>query len=204
MKMLITKILSCLLFAFSSLAAWSNTHLKAAFQNTFNTHYTAGRCGDNILSLLERADAQRIDLTNANIIEISNKGNSLFGLINSEFARGGGRLNPTYPASGPRNLPGENNWHHHVFLEQDGLIYDYDFGNEPRVVSTKAYFEKMFLIEKRTSEGGTFYIGREDKLKDYEILIRPGLETIIARRNRQASPDGERLRMGEYLRLYSR
>lgn len=202
--MLNTKILICLLFAFTSLAAWSNTKLKASFRNTFNTHYTAGKCGENILSLLQRADDQRIDLTNANIIEISNKGNSLFGLINSEFARGGGRLNPTYPASGPRNLPGENNWHHHVILEQDGLIYDYDFGNEPQVVSTKAYFEKMFLVEKRTSEGGTFYIGRADKLKDYDIVIRPGLETIIARRNRQASPEGESLRMGEYLRLYSR
>ena len=196
------KILLLLSFFFVT-HSFADTELVKHFTSTFNSNYEASRCGDNILQLLERAEKLQINLNGARIIEITNTGNSVFGMVNAEFARESGRLNPQYPASGFRNLPGETNWFHHVVLEKDGLIYDYDFGNNPKVVPVRTYFEKMFLTEKKRSEGGDFYVGPEEKLKYYELLLRPGIETLHSRRNRQVSPTEKVLKLADFLRDFS-
>lgn len=198
------KLLFFCLLQLSISVAFADPELIKHFSKTFNSNYEAGRCGDNILQLLERAEKLQINLNGARIIEITNTGNSVFGMLNVEFARESGRLNPQYPASGPRNLPGERNWYHHVVLEKDGLIYDYDFGNDPKVVPVKTYFHKMFLEEKKRSEGGEFYVGPEEKLKYYELLLRPGRETLQSRRDRQSSPTDKVLRLEDYLRDFTR
>ena len=154
------------------------------------------------MGFLGRAELKGQKVYNANILEISNKGFSLFGLINSEFARQAGRLNPNFAIDGIRNLPGENNWYHHVVLEIDGDIYDFDFDNFPIVLPVGDYFEKMFLNDKKGSEGGEHYIGREEKLKTYEILVRPGLQTVRSREERRKSPVTETLRLEEYLKYF--
>jgi hypothetical protein len=66
----------------------------------------------------------------------------------------------------------------------------------------KAYFEKMFFADLKKSEGGEHYIGREEKLKTYEILVRPGLDNLRAREERRASPVSEILRLQDYLRNF--
>jgi hypothetical protein len=180
--------------------AQKNSELLRQFKTDFTKHYVENQCGSNILGFLGRAETKGININNAHILEISNKGFSLFGLINAEFARESGRLNPNSGIDGIRNLPGETNWYHHVVLEMDGEIYDFDFGNSPVVLPVKAYFEKMFLDDKKASEGGERYIGRDEKLKTYEILVRPGLETIQARSENQKSPVKETLRLQDYLR----
>jgi hypothetical protein len=180
--------------------AQKNPELLKQFKSDFIQNYVENQCGANILGLLRRAESKGINLHNSHILEISNKGFSLFGLINAEFARAAGRINPNVGVDGIRNLPGENNWYHHVVLEMDGEIYDFDFGNAPVVLPVKVYFEKMFLDDKKSSEGGERYIGRDEKLKTYEILVRPGLETIRARSQNQQSPIKETLRLQYYLR----
>jgi len=180
--------------------AQKNPALFNQFKKDFSKNYVENQCGSNILGFLGRAEKSGQKIYNAHILEISNKGFSLFGLINAEFARESGRLNPNSASDGMRNLPGETNWYHHVVLELDGEIYDFDFGNQPKVVSVKDYFEKMFLDDKKPSEGGDRYIGREEKLKTYEILVRPGLETIRARSENRVSPIKETLRLNEYLK----
>lgn len=189
------------LFLISNVSfAQKNPELLRQFKTDFTKYYVENQCGSNILGFLGRAETKGININNAHILEISNKGFSLFGLINAEFARESGRLNPNSGIDGIRNLPGETNWYHHVVLEMDGEIYDFDFGNSPVVLPVKAYFEKMFLDDKKASEGGERYIGRDEKLKTYEILVRPGLETIQARSENQKSPVKETLRLQDYLR----
>jgi hypothetical protein len=175
--------------------------LSALFNRTFTTNYVSGRCGENILRLVTDADRAGINFYNAKIIQLENKGFSVFGMLNVEMARESGRLNPAYPASSTfRNLPGERNWYHHVVLEMDGLIFDYDFGNAPKIIPVADYFEQMFLKEKTKAEGGEFYVGREEKLKTYKINIIDAQATLRAREQRQRSPEGEVMTLGEYLR----
>ena len=172
------------------------------FKSEYQKFYVENQCGSNILGFLTRAESKGQKVYNAHILEITNKGFSLFGLINAEFARGAGRLNPNHANDGIRNLPGENNWYHHVVLELDGYIYDFDFDNYPVVLPVKKYFEKMFLADLKKSDGGDHYIGRDEKLKTYEILVRPGLDTLRAREERRASPVSETLRLQDYLRNF--
>lgn len=195
------KILLFIIFFIFSLNVFAgrNPELEKLFKNDFRKHYVQNQCGSNILEFLRRAETKGLNLYNANILEITNKGFSLFGLINAEYAREAGRLNPNSSQDGMRQLPGENNWYHHVVLELDGEIYDFDFGNLPSVLTKELYFEKMFLNDKKKSEGGDHYIGREEKLKTYEILVRPGLDTLRAREERRSSPVSKTLRLKEYL-----
>lgn len=183
----------------SSFAAVASSEMVNLFTKSFYTHYESGRCGDNIIGLLSEAHEQGIDISKARILEISNKGYSVFGLLNVEFARESGRRNPDYPNSGLANLPGERNWYHHVVLEHNGLIFDFDFGNTPSVVSVADYFEKMFLIEKKREEGGNFYVGREEKLNKYAIVNHSAEAVIEARRNNMASPKAEDVKLCQYL-----
>ena len=188
------------LILFISLSTFAHSNLDELFEERFYSNYISGKCGDNITSFVAEAKKNKYDLHNASIIEITNAGFSVFGLLNVEFARESGRLNPEFPASGFRNLPGERNWYHHVIFEKDGYIYDFDFGNAPQVTPRDDYFEKMFLNEKRKSEGGEFYVGREGKLKDYKFLIRSALETILSRENNVKLPEGIEFKFSEYLK----
>ena len=198
MKFLILGLFSTLLSL--QVFAQKNPALFRQFKAEYQKHYVENQCGSNILGLLRRAESKGQKVYNANILEISNKGFSLFGLINAEFARQSGAFNPNSSVDGIRNLPGETNWYHHVVLELDGDIYDFDFDNYPVVLSVREYFEKMFLNDKRPSEGGERYIGRDEKLKTYEVIVRPGLETMRARSENRKSPEAPALRLQEFLR----
>jgi len=187
-----------LIFSVNSFAS-KNPELLRLFKIDFKQIYVQNQCGQNILNFLKRAENSGLNVYNANILEISNKGFSLFGLINAEYAREAGRVNPNSSQDGFRQSPGERNWYHHVVLELDEEIYDFDFGNQPSVLSKELYFEKMFLNDKTISEGGEHYIGREEKLKTYEILVRPGLDTIRAREESRSSPVSKTLRLKEFL-----
>jgi hypothetical protein len=195
------KIFILLILLSFSLLSFAQTEpvLYRQFKTEFHKNYVQNQCGSNILGFLSRAESQGQRVYNAHILEITNKGFSLFGLINAEFARGAGRFNPNQANDGIRNLPGETNWYHHVVLELDGYIYDFDFDNYPVVLPVKAYFEKMFLNDIKKSEGGDQYIGRDEKLKTYEVLIRPGIDTLRAREDRQPSPVSDVLRLQDYL-----
>jgi hypothetical protein len=193
----------CVLLILLSFPSISNAGIEPIlyrqFKSEYQKYYVENQCGSNILGFLTRAESKGLRVFNAHILEITNKGFSLFGLINVEYARGAGRMNPDQTSKGMRNLPGENNWYHHVVLELDGYIYDFDFGNSPMVLPVKAYFEKMFLNDLKESEGGQHYVGRVEKLKTYEILVRPGLDTLRAREERRAIPVSEALRLQDYL-----
>ena len=174
--------------------------LQVLFESTFMSSYEEGRCGDNITGLIQKAHRQGMDLTRANVLMISNKGFSLFGLINVEYARSSGRLNPDYPElSEFRNLPGERNWYHHVILEMDGFIFDYDFGNMPVVLSVGEYFEQMFLDEESRPQDRISRIGRAEKLKGYEVEVVKAMDIIKAREQRIRTPDGKKMRLFQYL-----
>lgn len=148
----------CLLLSLSAQAAPQD--LGTLFTQTFYSNYVPRRCYDNITRLLNLAEKSGIDTSNANILYITNRGYSSLGLVNAELARG-------------KIKPSETNWQFHAILEMNGLIYDYDFMNSPLVLSIPQYFEKMFFNERPKGTSGSFYVGREQKMKDYEVRILP-------------------------------
>lgn len=186
------KVLFFLVFLqFALSVAYADAELIEMFKDSYSTNYEAGRCGNNIKGLVIRADARRLDLNQANILIIDNPGSTLMGMLNVEYARGSRR----------DGRPGPTNWFHHVVLEKDGLIYDYDFGSAPQVVSVRDYFEKMFLSDKRGEGAPVDYVNPEDKLNDYEVEIISTNDVLRAHRHRVLTPDGQKMRLYEYLGL---
>lgn len=142
---------------------------QEVFERVFLRDYRVGRCGGNILELLREAKRQGLDLRGAQVVRLKNEGNSVFGLVNAEWARESGTKSPTFPKKGPSRLPGEKNWDFHVFLKRSNQVYDLDFGNDPWVPSGKDYLEKMFLEEAPPGKG--HYVGRARKLSEYQATL---------------------------------
>ena len=193
-----SSVLACfLLTVLQPLSAGADSatigRLTQLFERSFFSHYEAGRCGDNITQLVQMAQSQHLNLDGGFILLIQNQGYSTFGLVNAEQVRGAGRLIPGLPANERRYEVGEKNWYHHVILYYDGVIFDFDFGNEPRVLAARDYFEQMFLNEKRQPGFGGFYVGREEKLKNYKIELQNAI--------RPDSPETSHS-LGEFLLRY--
>lgn len=175
--------------------------LTALFESRFVSGYVSGKCGVNIMELLAAAQKEGVDTSGARIVQIVDQDGSFMGLINVELARLSGRMiRPPIPG-GPSHEPGERNWYHHVILEAEGHILDFDFTNEPTVLPTAEYFERMFLDEDPKPGYGGFYIGREKKLKGYELTLTPVEEHFRAVRERGYRPAETVMRLQRFLGL---
>lgn len=143
--------------------------LQELFQRAYYSDYEPGRCGQNIMGLLDAARKTGIDSRSARMIVIRNEGTSAFGMVNAENARGGYHIR-----TGKQLPPRDTNWYHHVILEMDCLVFDFDFMNEPTVIPLGQYLERMFLDETDSESG--IQAGRETKLEDYQIKVLPAAD----------------------------
>lgn len=124
------------------------------FREVFFTDYEARKCGMNIRHFITRFPEPE-QLEGAKVLGITNKGLSWFGMTRATHTR-------------DTNFKGEmrvtdSNWYHHVVLEKDGRIYDFDYGITPKAPTVAEYFDKMFLNCDKVSAA--------DKLKDYEVQV---------------------------------
>jgi hypothetical protein len=137
--------------------------LEKNFKSTFETHYEARQCGKNIQEFLKRAKMIGFDMQHISVVTIKNKGYSVFGMVNAEWAR---------ISAFDRPVAGEANWYHHVVAVDDrSFVYDFDFDIKPTILPLRQYVEKMFLIEEEceTPRSGEFCAGAETKNKDYKL-----------------------------------
>ena len=155
-------VLLSMLFSLNSLASSEFTRL---FNELYYTEYRAQRCGENIRELLTYADAKSLDITDAEVLVLRNKGLSVFGQVNALYAR-----TPSLQYSA-----NERNWRFHVFLIKGNFIYDFDFGNKPEVSTIDQYFQKMFLNSEARSR---FNVDPEQKKDDYLIEFYNPLEYL--------------------------
>lgn len=169
-------------------SALASPEMKRLFTDTFNSNYKPADCYYNIVRFLDLAEKSKININNANILYITNEGTSMFGHVRAEHTRG-------------RNGPEDRNWYFHAVLEMDGLVYDYDFGITPRVVSVHEYFKVMFLSEKEPAVRDFRFIGPERKKEDYEIKIIDGL-TELRNRSTRGAPVGVKVKLGEFLKRF--
>jgi hypothetical protein len=138
------------------------------FHRRYFSSYESGQCGQNIMGLLDEARALGVDVTSARMLKITNEGNSVFGMVNAEQARG-----RRHVRTGAQLPVWENNWYHHVVLEMDCQVYDFDYLNAPTVTPLPEYLESMFLRELAT---GNIRVGREIKLQEYRVNVYPAPE----------------------------
>lgn len=149
-------ISALLLFAHSSFAS---PELAEEFKSSWVSGYKAGKCGQNVMDLVTRAQAKGIDMSKAKIVNITNDGY----IMSVMHRRNSGQLFPE-PVNGYRFAPGIHNFYFHVVLENNGLIYDYDFGNEPQIVTADEYLRRMFIEEPVPLPKWTIF----DKIKERE------------------------------------
>lgn len=175
------KLLIFTLILFQSISFASADEIGKIFKETWTSGYTRSECFKNIVALLKRSHAANANIYNANLIHITNKGTTVFGMVNAEHARG------NFSAQ-------ESNWYFHAILENNGMIYDFDFGQAPVITTKKQYFEKMFFSDIKGK--GKFYVAPETKMNDYEVTILRGPELVDS----NGKPGtGEKMKLRDYL-----
>ncbi len=186
----ILRFIPLLLSAILSTSSFAGSahELIPLFQKRFFENYVSARCGDNIRGLLDEAHVRGLDLSSAELIVITNQGPSVMGLVNAELAR-----------SEDGSKPGEQNWYHHVILAFDGLVFDFDFTNDPTPLPVAPYFEKMFLEEMRDRDRPWARVGRKRKLAEYKLQIFSGTEYYASQAARRAPTESRVVSLGEYL-----
>ena len=171
-----------LLISIQALAA-DLVGISKLFKDSFWTdHYEARYCGKNIEKLVKKAMDQNLDLSGAEIIQITDSSGFMFGMVNALLAReGGSYIEPRQ--TNPTLTPGESNWYFHVVLKVEGKILDYDFTNEARILAEKKYFLEMFIPKDEQSDAEY----RAFKMKGYKITTYPAEEYIQLRESRMST-----------------
>ena len=162
---MISKLLLIVQFFFISTraAAYDYGIIEDEFRSTFETHYQPTKCGPNIINFLRRLADKGFEMQRVSLVYITNKGFSVFGMVNAEHARGIRFGEPAVI---------ESNWYHHVIAVDDrGYVFDFDFDIEPRIEKFSQYVEEMFLNEAECENPayGKFCAGRLEKLKGYKL-----------------------------------
>lgn len=138
-----------------------------SFSEQLTQNYREGRCYDNSLALIQ--DFVRSDKTDKFVlVKLENKGSSTFGLVNAEKARS---------KHLDRLVAEEKNWYEHWFvMDENNIVYDFDFTTRPTPTKFQDYVEQMFLLESecQTPSWTELCGGRETKLTEYQVSVFDG------------------------------
>lgn len=144
--------------------------LKNLFQRSFYTDmYTPNYCGRNIESFVREAMRDGINLDNAHIVQITNAGFDMFGMVAALSAREQGRLIVPTPTKPPFREISNTNWNFHVVLIADGEVFDFDYMNKATVVKLPRYLDGQFIPVKYRRD--LKYI--KNKIGPYKFALHP-------------------------------
>lgn len=160
-----------------SAAAEPPSVVERTFRESFFEDYQARYCGQNIKHFLTKLP--EAELEGAKVLGIENKGFSWFGMVRAMQARDTKGNGEPYVT--------DRNWYHHVVLEKDGKIFDFDYGIVPSTPGVQEYFDKMFF-EKDDK------VRPADKLKDYELQVIDAREYVKGDKDTST-----KVRFAEYL-----
>lgn len=203
LKVHLSPFLVLIAFFVTPLAGAADKHpLTELFEQSFDSEvYEQRFCGRNIMRFVDLAEARGLDLRGAAIIRIENAGVSNFGMVKAFLAREGGAVirEPRENGKPYRHYhAGETNWYMHVILDYRGIIYDFDFTNEPRVLKKSDYFRAMFLPE--TAAARKKHAARIGQ--DYSVTVLPVSQYLAAKKERRNPPaPSGKMTLLEYLRM---
>ena len=185
-------------FIVSVSAQAENFKLTELFMNSFYSDlYQPRKCGKNILSFVDLAAQNAVHVKGATIVKIENGGFSNLGMTKGWMAReGGSRIRTESPDSAGGRLkfhPGSANWYFHVFLVESGFVYDFDFGNAPRVLPLQQYVQQMFATPPNATEIAA-------RVEDYRVeLISAEAQLERQSSSNPAEPTVVKMKLTEYL-----
>jgi len=157
------KSLKLIAVFFLVMTSLSHASTAEIFRKSYYDSYREGQCGLNVLNFFERLETEGEDISGLSMVYVENKGTSVFGMVNAEKART--KLNGQLATE-------EKNWYHHQFaIDNKGIVYDFDYSNNPTPTPFKEYIESMFLNENECSnpKPAEFCGGRKEKLNDYQL-----------------------------------
>ncbi|MBL7665199.1 MAG: hypothetical protein JNM93_08700 [Bacteriovoracaceae bacterium] len=162
------KLLILFFVSFSTLFA-QEREFEIFKKNWENPDIQSSYCGNNSQLFIKWLDESKIDLSNTQLWQITNKGFDYFGLVKYYQNRWGGSvpspLDPTYITNG------SGGWHYHAFVVHNGMVYDYSYKKEPTVVPLKDYLTDMFTL--RHDVGDMFWENKAESIamtKKYEVV----------------------------------
>jgi hypothetical protein len=153
-------------------------NVEQEFKDSFETGYEPRFCGKNIKNFV--AKLPPAEMEGAKVLGIENKGFSYFGMVRAMHARDTKGDGTPYAT--------DRNWHHHVVLEKEGKIYDFDFGLEPKVLPVPEYFSQMFFVNDK-------HVKPEEKCKDYQVQVIEAAQYVSGKED-----SSKKIRLGEYLK----
>lgn len=157
---------------FLVITSLSHASTAEIFRRSYYDSYREGQCGLNVLNFFERLETEGEDISALSIVYLENKGTSVFGMVNAEKART--KLNEQWATE-------EKNWYHHQFaIDKNGIVYDFDYSNNPTPTPFKEYVESMFLNEDEciNPKPAEFCGGRKEKLNNYHLKLVLASEVI--------------------------
>lgn len=130
------------------------------FSSTFHNSsiYVENQCTFNVVRYFQQARQKGLDISQAEAIEIVNRGIGNIGFVTGFQCRSESPLDT------------KNNWYHHVIIKAGNMILDYDYLNQPTPVPLLAYFRTMFMNERMRKDPA--YCLRE--IGKYEITRYSG------------------------------
>jgi hypothetical protein len=132
--MLRTLTLLCVLYVCMAEALAADVPgLRSLFEASFRSSYEVRHCGRNIDRFLRSAQAQGLNLQGAHYVKLT--GSGFFEL--PPLQRRG--------SSAPGVFMADGLWYFHVILVADGMVFDFDFTNRPRVLPVVDYLREMFV-----------------------------------------------------------
>jgi hypothetical protein len=175
--------------------SWADeaTLKKEIFEQTyFRQIIRDARCFENSRILLQEWQKAGIDISNAQIWYIENKGFNYFGLVKYYQNRWGG----WYPSpQDPEYLTNTNGgWYYHAIVVSDGLVYDASYKQDPTVVSLLKYINDMFTLKHDITEPGKNYGWLKRSLgikmiEKYKVTGYRGDKLLHAQQNKLALKD---------------
>lgn len=195
-------------FLSMSFAFADDNKVKELFENTFySDHYQESLCATNITSFVQLAHRSGIDVSRFNILYIDDFGELYPTGVKAYRARNQGSFLPDFHLYQPTNnkLPikeaGEINWLIHVVLEVNGMIYDFDYTNEPKVVDVKSYFEDMFMPRHILESSHIPNLSKKIK-NDYTVEIVTAAEYFEFLRTRISKSPYNKTSLNKFLKRY--
>ncbi len=124
----------------SSVTAADLGALTSLFRKEFNPGYTEGKCGENVQGFVKKAQQLGINIQGVLLLEIEQGGNLYVYHARSNYSAPGSRVFFHHYAI----VVSQNNMH----LDAQDVVFDFDFGNQPRIVPLREYFEAMLMSPK--------------------------------------------------------
>jgi hypothetical protein len=172
-----------LFFIFSSHVLLAQSKKEKIFNQLYHSDLIDSRfCGKNSELLVRTWEEQGLDISKAEIWHIESYAGNYFGLIKYYQNRWAYFREAPYPGNPNYAANTSGGWYFHVFVVDNGKVYDLSYAQEPKVVPLDEYIMDMFVL--KTDIGNASFDKVEfglESITGYKIKAFDGIEFLDAK-----------------------